>query len=164
VLPGTRLRIENSYGNGVLVTVRGRKLSDNELKALEAEMKRICALAAPFTCSVVPKQEAMEYFRGVGQEDKVQLLKWRAKETFRLYECCGMKDYFYGEMVYDTSYVSVFALSPTSQGFVLCAGSIIATGTPKGVLMGTEGAAFLQPGDEIVCAIEGIGELRNTVQ
>ena len=51
-----------------------------------------------------------------------------------------------------------------SQGFVLRAGSIIATGTPKGVLMGTEGAAFLQPGDEIVCAIEGIGELRNTVQ
>ena len=55
-------------------------------------------------------------------------------------------------------------VSVLSQGFVLRAGSIIATGTPKGVLMGTEGAAFLQPGDEVVCAIEGIGELRNTVE
>ena len=55
-------------------------------------------------------------------------------------------------------------VSVLSQGFVLRAGSIIATGTPKGVLMGTEGAAFLQPGDEVVCAIEGIGELKNTVE
>ncbi len=55
-------------------------------------------------------------------------------------------------------------VSVLSQGFVLRAGSIIATGTPKGVLMGTEGAKFLQPGDEVVCAIEGIGELRSTVE
>ncbi len=55
-------------------------------------------------------------------------------------------------------------ISVLSQGFVLRAGSIIATGTPKGVLMGAEGGVFLQPGDEIVCAIEGIGELRNTVR
>ena len=55
-------------------------------------------------------------------------------------------------------------ISVLSHGFVLRAGSIIATGTPKGVLMGTEGAAFLQPGDEVVCAIEGIGELKNTVE
>ncbi|MBR0208393.1 MAG: fumarylacetoacetate hydrolase family protein [Oscillospiraceae bacterium] len=55
-------------------------------------------------------------------------------------------------------------VSVLSQGFVLRAGSIIATGTPKGVLMGAGGGRFLQPGDEIVCAIEGIGELRNTVE
>lgn len=55
-------------------------------------------------------------------------------------------------------------VSVLSRGFVLRAGTIIATGTPKGVLMGTEGAGFLQPGDEVVCAIEGIGELRNIVK
>ena len=55
-------------------------------------------------------------------------------------------------------------VSSLSQGFVLRAGSIIATGTPKGVLMGVGGGRFLQPGDEVVCAIEGIGELVNTVE
>ena len=55
-------------------------------------------------------------------------------------------------------------VSVLSQGFVLRAGSIIATGTPKGVLMGTEGGRFLQPGDEVVCAIEGIGELCNYIE
>ena len=55
-------------------------------------------------------------------------------------------------------------VSVLSQGMVLRAGTIIATGTPKGVLMGVEGAACLQPGDVVVCAIEGIGELVSPVE
>lgn len=55
-------------------------------------------------------------------------------------------------------------VSVLSQGMVLRAGTIIATGTPKGVLMGMPDASFLVPGDEVVCAIEGIGELRNIVE
>ena len=55
-------------------------------------------------------------------------------------------------------------VSVLSHGIVLRAGTIIATGTPKGVLMGTEGADFLQMGDVVVCAIEGIGELVNIVE
>ncbi|MBR5985405.1 MAG: nucleoside kinase, partial [Clostridia bacterium] len=44
---------------------------------------------------------------------------WRQKPTFRLYECDGIKNYFYGVMVTDTSKVNVFALSPVPKGFVL---------------------------------------------
>ena len=55
-------------------------------------------------------------------------------------------------------------VSVLSRGFTLRAGTIIATGTPRGVLMGVEGASFLQPGDEVVCSIEGVGALRNTVE
>ncbi len=55
-------------------------------------------------------------------------------------------------------------ISVLSHGFVLRAGSIIATGTPKGVLMGIPGADFLKSGDVVTCGIEGIGELVNTVE
>ena len=55
-------------------------------------------------------------------------------------------------------------ISTLSRGMVLRAGSIIATGTPKGVLMGDADPHFLQPGDQICCAIEGIGELINRVE
>lgn len=55
-------------------------------------------------------------------------------------------------------------ISTLSQGLTLRAGTIIATGTPKGVLMGDPDPVFLQPGDEVLCSIEGIGELRNTVE
>ena len=45
----------------------------------------------------------------------------------------------------------------------LLAGTIIATGTPKGVLMGMEEPRFLQPGDVVRCEIEGIGALENPI-
>ena len=51
-----------------------------------------------------------------------------------------------------------------TRGMTLKAGTIIATGTPKGVIMGMENPEFLVPGDRIACRIEGIGELVNTVE
>jgi 2-keto-4-pentenoate hydratase/2-oxohepta-3-ene-1,7-dioic acid hydratase in catechol pathway len=41
-------------------------------------------------------------------------------------------------------------------------GDIIATGTPAGAGLGS-GAKALAPGHDVVCEIEGIGKLRNTV-
>ncbi len=55
-------------------------------------------------------------------------------------------------------------ISELSRGMTLCAGTIIATGTPSGVGMGMQPPQFLKPGDAIVCEIEGIGALHNTVK
>ena len=55
-------------------------------------------------------------------------------------------------------------VSTLSRGMTLLAGTIIATGTPKGVIMGMENPKFLVPGDTVSCRIEGIGELVNTVE
>lgn len=55
------------------------------------------------------------------------------------------------------------AISELSQGITLQAGTIIATGTPAGVGMGMKPPVFLCHGDEIVCRIEKIGSLVNTV-
>ncbi|MFF5143051.1 fumarylacetoacetate hydrolase family protein [Streptomyces sp. NPDC013157] len=45
----------------------------------------------------------------------------------------------------------------------LLPGDLIATGTPGGVGAGRDPKVYLRPGQELVTAIEGIGELRNTV-
>ena len=42
-------------------------------------------------------------------------------------------------------------------------GDIISMGTPSGVGIGFDPPRFLRDGDTVVCAIEGIGELRNVV-
>ena len=55
-------------------------------------------------------------------------------------------------------------LEELSQGMTLKAGTIIATGTPKGVGMGFDPPRWLQPGDTVECEIEKIGVLRNTVR
>ena len=55
-------------------------------------------------------------------------------------------------------------VSTLSRGMTLLAGTIIATGTPKGVAMGMETPKFLVPGDVVTCTIEGIGDLVNKVE
>lgn len=55
------------------------------------------------------------------------------------------------------------AIAELSAGMTLAAGTVIATGTPAGVGMGMKPPCFLRPGDEIVCEIEGIGTLKNTI-
>ena len=50
-----------------------------------------------------------------------------------------------------------------SGGMTLKAGTVIATGTPKGVLMGMDEPEFMKSGDVVSCFIEGIGTLTNRV-
>jgi len=42
-------------------------------------------------------------------------------------------------------------------------GDVVATGTPSGVGFARKPPRYLQPGDEVVVSIEGLGELRNPV-
>ncbi len=55
-------------------------------------------------------------------------------------------------------------INELSQGIRLLPGTIIATGTPSGVGMGFTPPKYLKPGDVMVCEIEGIGKLTNTVR
>ena len=50
-----------------------------------------------------------------------------------------------------------------SRGITLLPGDIIATGTPAGVGMGLTPPRWLQPGDQVRIAIDGLGELSNPV-
>jgi 2-keto-4-pentenoate hydratase/2-oxohepta-3-ene-1,7-dioic acid hydratase in catechol pathway len=53
-------------------------------------------------------------------------------------------------------------VSELSQVVELFPGDLIFTGTPAGVGVGRDPQRFLQPGDELVSWIEGVGELRQT--
>ena len=54
-------------------------------------------------------------------------------------------------------------ISVLSAGMTLLPGDIIATGTPAGVGMGFTPPKYLQPGDEVVVEVTGVGALRNPV-
>ena len=55
-----------------------------------------------------------------------------------------------------------FLISHVSRFCTLCAGDLLFTGTPAGVGAGRRPPVFLQPGDETVVEISGIGSLKNT--
>jgi 2-keto-4-pentenoate hydratase/2-oxohepta-3-ene-1,7-dioic acid hydratase in catechol pathway len=56
-------------------------------------------------------------------------------------------------------------IASLSEGLTLLEGDVIATGTPAGVIMGMpEPRQFLKAGDKMIAAIEGIGEIVNTIK
>jgi 2-keto-4-pentenoate hydratase/2-oxohepta-3-ene-1,7-dioic acid hydratase in catechol pathway len=54
-------------------------------------------------------------------------------------------------------------IASLSEGLTLEPGDILATGTPSGVGYAMDPPHYLQDGDEMVCEIEGIGRLSNTL-
>jgi 2-keto-4-pentenoate hydratase/2-oxohepta-3-ene-1,7-dioic acid hydratase in catechol pathway len=64
------------------------------------------------------------------------------------------------DMIFDVATLVAFLSGSTT----LLPGTVILTGTPSGVGAGMKPPVFLKAGDEVVVAIEGIGELRNPVK
>jgi len=54
-------------------------------------------------------------------------------------------------------------IASLSEGLTLEAGDLVATGTPSGVGYAMEPPEFLKHGDTVICTIQNIGELENTL-
>jgi 2-keto-4-pentenoate hydratase/2-oxohepta-3-ene-1,7-dioic acid hydratase in catechol pathway len=81
----------------------------------------------------------------------------------------NLKSYVNGEKRQDSNTDDMLfkipqLLSFMSKSMTLLPGDLIATGTPAGVAAFSEGAKFLQDGDEVSCDIESIGRLINRVK
>ncbi len=63
------------------------------------------------------------------------------------------------DLIFDTAKL----ISYCSQNFTLLPGTVILTGTPEGVGCARDPQVFLNQGDEIEIALEGIGVLKNSV-
>ncbi len=94
-------------------------LSQEELDALEKQMRKLVADDRVFGRREVPIQEAVDYFTKHGHVDKLRLLKHRRKEYLTLYSFDGLMDYMHGYMVPSTGYLKWFALKQVNDGFIL---------------------------------------------
>ncbi len=118
VLPGARVRIEHSVGYGLYIRIDA-PLSDETVREIESRMHALCAADLPFVRHRWKREEAIAYFEAQGEQDKVRLLQYRPYAFFDIYECGGMYEYFYGDMLPSTGYLRAFALLRREPGVVL---------------------------------------------
>jgi len=119
--PAADIAIDHSLCSGGFycsVLKRG-PLSKEEVATVEARMKELAKADLPFQRHVVPLQDAISYFKSKGQDEKVQLLKFRSKDTLVLYQLGDRCDYHHGYMVPSTGYLRWFALAQMNGGFAL---------------------------------------------
>ena len=121
LFPGATLRIDHSISfGGYYCQVGGREaLLEEELAALKSHMKKLIDADMRFERKEVPLQEAIEYFKSIGYEDKVRLLKYRRKPYLTLYRLGERMEYHHGYMVPSTGYLKWFDLFLVNGGFTL---------------------------------------------
>ena len=168
LFPEATLFVDHSVASGgYYCQVTGRPpLSDPEIQALKSHMQKLIDADLPFERREVPLQEAIDYFRLRGYEDKVLLLKYRRKDYLTLYRLGERMDYLHGYMVPSTGYLRVFDLVYTEGGFTLRYPRrhkpdqlLPMPEYPK--LLGT----FLQYGDWLAkLGIENVGALNEAIQ
>lgn len=115
------LNIDHSVSSGgYYCEVDGREpLSQQELEQLSQTMQALVKDDIPFERSEIPIQDAIEYFKQNGYEDKLRLLKHRHKEYLTMYSAIGLMDYMHGYMVPSTGHLKWFGLKKVNGGFIM---------------------------------------------
>jgi uridine kinase len=166
--PDANLYVDHSVAaGGYYCQVSGRlPLSDAELVALKKHMQDLIDANEPFVRKMVPLQDAIEYFRKRGDDDKVSLLKHRKKNYLTLYQLRNRMGYHHGYMVPSTGYLRWFDLMNVKAGFTL---RYPRRHNPEELLPMPDYpkllGAFLQYGDWLAkLGIDNVGSLNDAIE
>ena len=114
--PGARAKMNCTLGSSVYISVSG----DDRFSpaVLKEQVARLVRQDIPLIRRRVPLQTAVERFRRGGQTDKARLLSWRRWDYFDEYAYGEFADYYYGEMMPSTGYLTVWDILPAEGGFI----------------------------------------------
>ena len=115
--PEAKGKISCSLGSSVYIQVSGAP--DFSAEKLKEGVEKIVREGIPLIRRRVPLQDAVDRFRREGQEDKAKLLSWRPTDYFDEYVYGDYADYFYGEMLPSTAYLTVWDILPANGGFLV---------------------------------------------
>lgn len=97
----------------------GHAFLQEDLEKLSIEIHKIISANHPINRYSLTKAEAIEYYRSIGQMDKVKVLKYRPEDTVHCYECNGYKNYMFGYMLPSTGFLKSFSLRLYTPGFLI---------------------------------------------
>ena len=113
------VRVEHSISQGYYCELQGQEADEAYLARLKQEMTQLVGQERPIEKRSVSTDEAVSLFRELGMHDKERLFAYRRSSKVNIYSIGNYKDYFYGYMVPNTSYLKYFDLKLYQKGFVL---------------------------------------------
>lgn len=116
----SKICVEFSTGNGLFIRANGDFVLDEELiENIKQAMHALIKSSIPIIKKNIDTESAIELFRKHEMFDKEKLFNYRRSSKVNIYSLAGFEDYFYGYMLYDTSYVEIFDLLPYEDGLIL---------------------------------------------
>lgn len=109
-------KVSCTLGSSIYIQVSGAP--DFSASELKQRVKEIVQEGIPLIRRRVPLGDAVSRFSAEGQEDKARLLRWRPLDYFDEYVYEDYADYFYGEMLPSTAFLTVWDILPADGGFL----------------------------------------------
>ena len=121
VWPKARIVFNYSVSRSIFASVSnlGHPFLQEDLDALSLEVNNIINSNYKISRYSVTKEEAINYYKSIGFNDKVRVLKYRKEDTVHMYECNNYKNYMFGYMLPSTGYLKEFTLKLYSPGFLI---------------------------------------------
>lgn len=109
--PGAVAKMDFTVGDSLHVTIdKTPAFSAADMALLRRSVAEVIGEDQPLLRSRMQTKDAIAFFRADGQEDKARLLSWRPVPYFDGYRSGDYLDYFYGEMLPSTGYLTVWDL------------------------------------------------------
>lgn len=119
--PGANVVVGHSINQGVFCEIRNLDCTINETfrKQIEERMRELVTEKIPFIKSKVTKEEAKKIYMSLQQPDKIGVLDALDMDMVTIYSCGDWNDYFYGYLVPNSGYLTMFELRLYEGGFIL---------------------------------------------
>ena len=114
--PQAETKMNCTIGASVYMKVSGA--ADFSVAKLKERVRELVQQDIPLLRRRVPLDDALEHFRADGQDDKARLLSWRNFNYFDEYAYEDFADYYYGEMMPSTGYLTVWDIREAEGGFL----------------------------------------------
>lgn len=114
--PEARAKLSCALGSSVYIEVIGA--NGFSASRLKQHLNQLVAQDIPLIRRRVPLADAIAAYEADGQMDKARLLSWRDADYFDEYAYGDFADYYYGEMMPSTAYLTVWDILPADGGFV----------------------------------------------
>ncbi len=103
---------------GASVYIQVQDAADFSASALKHEVAMLVEQDIPLIRRRVPLQQAIDRYEADGQHDKARLLGWRPVDYYDEYAYGDFADYYFGEMMPSTGYLTVWDILSADGGFV----------------------------------------------
>lgn len=115
-----KCRTDFTIGRGLFMNTNGTiEATQENADKIKKRMYEIVEAGTPYMKRSYPLDDAMDIFSKRGMTDKVKLFKYRRSSSVNIYEMDGYRDYYYGYMLPNASYVKYFDLIAYDNGFML---------------------------------------------
>jgi len=114
--PRAVVKMNCTVGASVYMQVSGAE--NFSVEKLKKQVAAIVQQDIPLLRRRVSREAAIAHFTADGQTDKARLLEWRKFDYFDEYAYEDFADYYYGEMMPSTGYLTVWDIREAEGGFL----------------------------------------------